>query len=237
MKRLALLVLLAYAALLFALTWPWLHLCFFNIDGFVKLLTFKADADELLGPYKSSVFWAFLGVVLLCQAGLLFTPVRLTTGRPATRRALYLPIITSGFLIGALGAGLTWSVSEVLKWETSAGWTAWAVIGLGVAIWLFWGLVFLRTSRSAEPKAAVLSQCWRLFQGGAIAFLVAVPCHIWVRHRNECCAGFLTFIGLTFGLAVMLLSFGPGIYFLFAERARRLRPRTPQAPPPSDVAR
>jgi len=32
--------------------------------------------------------------------------------------------------------------------------------------------------------------------------------------------------------SVMLMAFGPGIFFLFAERADRLRPRTDPAEPP-----
>jgi hypothetical protein len=34
----------------------------------------------------------------------------------------------------------------------------------------------------------------------------------------------MTFIGLTMGMSVMLFSFGPGVFFLFAARWRRLHP-------------
>jgi hypothetical protein len=44
-------------------------------------------------------------------------------------------------------------------------------------------------------------------------------------------------VGITFGLSIMLLSFGPGVFFLFAERWRRLHPlRFPAQPenPPEE---
>jgi hypothetical protein len=34
-----------------------------------------------------------------------------------------------------------------------------------------------------------------------------------------------TFFGLTMGISVMLLSFGPAVYFLYAERWRRTHPQ------------
>jgi hypothetical protein len=56
--------------------------------------------------------------------------------------------------------------------------------------------------------------------------LVAVPSHIVVRSRNDCCAPFGSFWGIATGLSIMLLSFGPGVLFLFVERCRRLQPRS-----------
>jgi hypothetical protein len=39
----------------------------------------------------------------------------------------------------------------------------------------------------------------------------------------------MTFVGLTLGISVMLLSFGPAVFFLYAERWRRLHPETAAA--------
>jgi hypothetical protein len=54
--------------------------------------------------------------------------------------------------------------------------------------------------------------------------LIAVPTHIVARCRDYCCAGFMTFLGLTMGVSVMLFAFGPALLFLFAERWKRLHP-------------
>ena len=52
--------------------------------------------------------------------------------------------------------------------------------------------------------------------------LVAVPCHIYVRKQEHCCAGAITFWGIATGLAVLLFAFGPGVFLLFAQRVKRL---------------
>lgn|GEM_PF-2160057 len=56
-------------------------------------------------------------------------------------------------------------------------------------------------------------------------YLVAIPCHIMTRQRNDCCAPFVSDLGIAAGISVMLLSFGPGVLFLYSERLRRLQPR------------
>jgi hypothetical protein len=54
-----------------------------------------------------------------------------------------------------------------------------------------------------------------------------VPTRMVARYRDYCCAGFLTFIGLTMGVSVMLFSFGPAVLLLYADRWRRLHPAPP----------
>jgi hypothetical protein len=57
--------------------------------------------------------------------------------------------------------------------------------------------------------------------------LIVVPCHVVVRHRDDCSAPALTGFGIATGLAVMLLTFGPGVVFLYRKRLRRYeRPAT-----------
>jgi len=52
-----------------------------------------------------------------------------------------------------------------------------------------------------------------------------------VRGRDECCAGIYTTIGLVTGISVMLLSLGPGVYFLYIDRMARIRQPAPEAGP------
>jgi len=44
---------------------------------------------------------------------------------------------------------------------------------------------------------------------------------VLARHRQDCCAPLATSLGIAAGLTVMLISFGPGVLFLFADRWRR----------------
>ena len=62
-----------------------------------------------------------------------------------------------------------------------------------------------------------------LLRGSVAELLVAVPTHVIVRRRDDCCAPAATFWGIVTGLSVLLLAFGPGVYFLFARRAAALR--------------
>lgn len=74
-----------------------------------------------------------------------------------------------------------------------------------------------------EPRGLILRQSRYLFRGSILELVVAVPAHILARHRDYCCAGAQTFIGIAFGISVMLFSFGPGVLFLCAERWRHAR--------------
>jgi len=56
-----------------------------------------------------------------------------------------------------------------------------------------------------------------------------VPSHVIVRRRDDCCAPAGTFWGIATGISVMLLCFGPGVFFLFVERFQRLKPKEKSA--------
>jgi hypothetical protein len=65
-----------------------------------------------------------------------------------------------------------------------------------------------------------------LLRGSILELLVAVPSHIIVRRRGDCCAPLGTFWGIATGISVMLLCFGPSVFFLFVERFERLKPKS-----------
>src|SRR5947208_14502887 len=88
--------------------------------------------------------------------------------------------------------------------------------------WLIWLVVFFRMSRCSD---LITRQCHWLFKGSILELLIAVPPHIVARSRDYCCAGFMTFMGLTMGISVMLFCFGPAVFFLYAERWNRLHPK------------
>jgi hypothetical protein len=102
---------------------------------------------------------------------------------------------------------------------------AWAVVGgMVLALWVAWSLVFAVFAQRTNAEGLTPRLVRWLLRGSILEFLVAVPSHIVVRHRNDCCAPVATFWGIVTGLSVMLLAFGPSVFFLFAHRVRRLRP-------------
>jgi hypothetical protein len=104
------------------------------------------------------------------------------------------------------------------------------VVGLIVLLWLIWALLFYEFGRADEPAALGRRLTRWLLRGSILELLVAVPSHIAVRSREECCAPVGSFWGIVCGFSVMLLAFGPGAFFLYAERCRRLRPGAGSSP-------
>ena len=110
---------------------------------------------------------------------------------------------------------------------STGDWEFFSIIGFYLSLcWLIWLGIFYYYSREDSAESVVHRAVKWLLRGSILELLVAVPSHIVARQRGECCAPAGTFWGITTGLAVMLLAFGPGVFFLYVERCRRLRPPT-----------
>ena len=109
------------------------------------------------------------------------------------------------------------------------------MIGIVVLCWIGWAMLFHRFAKSGDPHALTRRLTQWLVRGSILELLVAVPSHIFVRRRADCCAPMFTFWGMVTGLAIMLLAFGPGVFFLFIERVRRRQPRLPPSATPGKV--
>jgi hypothetical protein len=219
MKRWALLVAALYLLILVALTVPFLHLSFPSGDGAVSL----AEASEAL---VEPGYWIFVAVMVVCQLALLSVPVRVMSRRPLTRGALWPTVLVAGLMMGILVMAAFFAFDE-FAYEGAGidgDWLGWSGLAAGAATWLIWAVIFRRAAKTVPPRDLVTRQCRLLFAGSVLELLIAVPTHIVARYRDYCCAGVLTFIGLTAGISVMLFAFGPALYFLFAERWRRLHP-------------
>jgi hypothetical protein len=216
MKRWALVVVGLYGLILTALTVPVIVLAFGGQDNL-------ADVAKV---YAYWPYWIWLVVMLISQAALLVVPVRVASRRPVSRSSLLPTILAAGLMIGGLAAGAMCSIYEFLFQDQGGGnWIWWSAIGVAVLSWCAWTLVFFRMSRNESPAGIISRQCRLLLKGSILELLIAVPTHIVARCRDYCCAGVMTFIGLAMGTAVMLFSFGPGVYFLFVERWQRLHPK------------
>jgi len=215
MKRWAALVVLLYLFILVALTPPFILVAFHPS-------TTVRDALSALCAWE---YWLALGVVVLAQAMLLLVPVEQSMGRPTSRRSVLWPILASGLMAGLLGVGAMISIDEFLRKEKASLVETVLPWGVLLLLWAAWTLVFYRASRSTAPIDLVTQQCRYLLRGSILELLVAVPTHIVARARDYCCAGFSTFLGIAFGVSVMLFSFGPGVFFLFAARWKRLHPQ------------
>lgn len=214
MKRWHLWIVLLYALTLIALA---MFLC----SGAVLGAKGKIDSFRLITAWPS---WVVLGVLALNQWALLLLPVDLANKRPAGKRSLFFQVAAASFSAGLLIAGLALAVSEVITNGDSIDHMDWIFFGaLGIS-WFFWAFIFTRWSRKLEPEGLIRRLRQTLFRGSVLQLLVVVPCHIYARSKTYCCAGYETAIGLALGLAVMLVSFGPGILFLYVDQLKKARP-------------
>jgi hypothetical protein len=162
--------------------------------------------------------------MLIAQAALLLIPVAKTNRRNIKKTTLIWPLVASGLMMGALTLGAILSIYELFARNESEEFYLQIGALAGLLVWLLWTVLFFIYSRNRDPMGAVSQQCRLLLQGSILELLIAIPIHVVARWRDYCCAGFLTFVGLTFGISVMLFAFGPSVFFLFVARWKQKRP-------------
>ena len=248
MKRWAVLTVLLYALALLLLTVP-VVLIAFGAWG-IK----SDDYTSLSGALKMYSFWGYwlwLAIMVAGQALLLLLPVNIAERRLPARRPLKTPVIVSAFLLANLCFAGIFSVLCAIFTDNAfnyydlfaiftngtnqngqsngdnSGWGALFTMILTVLIfWLIWALVFRRFAKTDAPESLLNRLTRWLLRGSILELLVAVPSHVIVRRRDDCCAPAGTFWGIATGISIMLLCFGPGVFFLFVERFERLKPKS-----------
>ena len=238
MKRWAILLVLLYALALLLLTVPVIQIAFAKWGDNNDHMTFK----ETVQVFAAWQYWLWLGVLMAGQALLLLLPINLAEKRLPARRPLKTPIIvTAFFLANLLLAGITSILCAAFKEDGFLPFAFFSgnvdnpstldcVVGVIIplfAFWLMWAAIFRRYAKSDEPDALLKRITRWLLRGSILELLIAVPSHIIVRRRDVCCAPIGTFWGIVTGISVMLLCFGPGVYFLFVERFGKLKPKSP----------
>jgi len=239
MKRWAVLTVLLYALALLALTVPLILLAFAGKGSF----TVKTAAEI----YLQWGYWLWLAILVGGQALLLLLPLKITERRFIPRRSLKVPCIVTAFLLAnLLFAGILDVLCATFREEGINVFSYLVPFNLDLdhpktievvvsaivtllAFWVIWTIVFRHFADSDDPDSLLKRVVRWLLAGSILELLVAVPSHVIVRRRDDCCAPVGTFWGIATGIAIMLLCFGPGVYFLFAERFQRLKPKSPDA--------
>ena len=160
-------------------------------------------------------------IIIAIQVLLLLFPVKAADQPPRPQRVIWVPIITTALLFSILLLGIIWSIAMVI-WGDNAllFWPALVFIVVG---WGVWSWVFYRFTHQADSKAAFGRLMNWLIRGSILELLIAVPSHIIVRRRGDCCTPGMTFLGITAGVVIMALAFGPGLYFLFKKRFENMK--------------
>lgn len=242
MKRWAVLTAFIYALALLLLAVPVIVVCFSGRNAF--------SLKEAVTVYQQWEYWLWLVVLVGGQLLLLLLPINIAEKRQPARRDLKIPIIVGGFFLAFLVlAGVVSLLCGIYgdnipafynlgydlngKDNTSIGAFLTALETL-LIFWLAWMIVFRRATAKDDPDALVKRAMRWLLRGSILELLVAVPSHVIVRRRGDCCAPIGTFWGIVTGISVMLLCFGPGVFFLFVERFERLKPKVQSGGGPAD---
>lgn len=175
-------------------------------------------------------FVYFMPFLVVCQAALLLVPVQVAGGRPVRRRSVAAAAIIGAIPMVILMLGFVGCVVSMIWPENSPSrskinlpeWFGWIFV---LTLWVVWGLIFYRFFASDKPASFAARITRWLLVGSILEVLVAIPSHIISRHRNECCAPFISLMGIVAGLAVALMAFGPGLFLLFARRIKDKQPR------------
>lgn len=216
MKKWPWVITILYGIIIIIFTWPVAYIAFYS----------PKEASSEIHIFGNLVYWAWLLVMVLGQVALLVIPVNVATRRPVTKRAIIYPVIFSGLMMAGLAVGVVWSIAETVMQENAIGGHLWWIALLVLLLmWALWGYIFFKWSKHSEPRNFIEKICRALFKGSILELLIAVPTHVVARYRDYCCAGAMTFLGIGIGGAVMLFSFGPGVFFLFIERWNRLHPK------------
>jgi len=200
-----------YALILFALFLPGYILLaqdeFHGWPGFLR---------DLKEGYASWQLWILLGILLACQALLLFLSVDTSQKRLRPRTHILISVALGALLTAILTTGVISSLAFAIRGDKLFDFAIfWMLIFWG-GLWLLWSLVFYLYFRdSSEVVTRIIS--W-LLRGSILELLVAVPCHVIVRRRHDCSAPVVTSFGILTGIAIMLLSFGPSVLFLYKKR-------------------
>jgi len=164
-------------------------------------------------------FWILCAALVVSQVLLLAVPIRVVKERPIPRRSIWATAIAAGTLFSLVVVGVVISVGAAI-WGDDAFADGKLSLLFVLFGWALWAWVFRSFAHATDPQAYVRRLMTWLLRGSILELLVAVPSHIVVRHKDVCCAQGLTAFGIATGLVVILMSFGPGLYYLYAQRIR-----------------
>lgn len=205
MKRWVLLTILLYLLCLSVLTVP-------------LFLAFSGKDSELLLVFYG---W-FVPILVLVQGVLLLVPIAVIRERPIKRRNIILSAVIGAIPMAALALGFFGSLALMVWGENAVDEYLydWSALIIPAIFWLVWGIVFYKSFSSEDPNTFTSNLTRWLLRGSILELIVAIPSHIISRHRHECCAPPFTLLGIATGIAIALMSFGPGVFFLFAQRIK-----------------
>jgi hypothetical protein len=171
------------------------------------------------GTYEDWFFWVPAGAILVSQMFLLFLSVDTSQKRLKPRTHVIVSVAVGAILTALLSSAVIWSLGFAIRGENF--WDKFFdrqtnLLLFWAALWVLWAILFYIYFRNLSAVVTRLIS-W-LLKGSVLELLIVVPCHIIVRRRHDCSAPVATSFGIATGIAIMLLSFGPSVLFLYKKR-------------------
>jgi hypothetical protein len=212
MKNWGLVVTAAYFVILLSLLLPVLSVLFGTRLEFGKV-------------YGTWGMYVFVGFFTAAEGLLLFLSADVSRKKLKPRTHIAVSGILAGLFTAVLVAlvplsvGLAWRGDNLFDRPDFPVWT----LFVAPALWVIWSIVFYAYLRGTSDCVSRLTS-W-LLKGSVLELLIAVPCHVIVRRRDDCCAPVVSGWGIVTGIAIMLLAFGPSVMFLVKKRLGHTRGR------------
>jgi hypothetical protein len=191
------------------------------------------------GSYTDGTFWTLAGTLLGSQMLLLFLSVDTSFKRLRPRTHILVSCAVGAVLTALLTTAVIWSLGVAIRGDKFfdffdnfsrrflADENSFAIFWLLTfwsTLWVFWAILFYVYYRNSSAVVTRIIS-W-LLKGSVLELLIVVPCHVIVRRRHDCSAPLATSFGIATGLAIMLLSFGPSVLFLYKKRLDSYPPRS-----------
>jgi hypothetical protein len=183
------------------------------------------------GSYTDWMFWILAGTLLASQMLLLFLSVDTSHKRLKPQTHILVSCAVVALLTAILTTSVVWSLGVAIRGDQFFDFfdnfskrffhddryfaIFWILIFWG-ALWLFWAILFYFYYRNSSAVVTKLIS-W-LLKASVLELLIVVPCHVIVRRRHDCSAPVATSFGIATGIAIMLMSFGPSVLFLYKKR-------------------
>jgi len=206
--------------------WGWIVTALYGfivIALLVPLVPFLLKVPQLhwrdfKDAYMDWITWSCVAVIIFSQCLLLWLSVDTTRKRLKPRTPVVVTAVTSGLLMMVLTFLIALCLVLAVWGDNSPDRLVAPLLSLGGS-WIVWGILFYRLWRESEDPVTRAVK-W-LFRGSVLELLVAVPTHVIVRRRGDCCAPVGSAFGIATGIAIMLISFGPSVLLLVRKRMQR----------------
>ena len=162
------------------------------------------------------IIW--VAVLVAAPLVLLVTRVDLTRKNLMPQRQKRVAVAAIAFAVALLSAAALASLTAAALGDDIVDFVLYPL----PVFWLAWGVVFNRHADFIFDRERWLYK--GLIGGSVLELLIAVPSNVIAQNRDQCSAPAVTAYGVSTGIALLFMAFGPAILLLYRKRMTLSRP-------------